>query len=130
MSISGGGDNSQVTTTHISIFQINEKPIKAESTEPLMINEGDEVLVAGSISKGIFNGLAYKNLTTHAEGNEGWLLMLFFGIVFPIVGLFCVMFLDIFFKIIGSVFLGAGIYALLRGIRVMQATNALRQEAP
>lgn len=135
VSISGGGENSQIITTHISVFQIDRRQIKAKSSEPLMINECDKVLVVGNTYRGIFNALAYKNLTTCVEGNEGWVLMLIFGVVLSGTGIVAIStfsnpFFGVFPKIIGSIFIAIGIYTLFRSARVLQAVNELRQEAP
>ncbi|MDH5178278.1 MAG: hypothetical protein OEZ39_19820 [Gammaproteobacteria bacterium] len=53
VSISGGGENSRVKTTHIVVFRIAARQIKIKSGEPLMINEGDEVFAVGYTRSGI-----------------------------------------------------------------------------
>lgn len=133
VSISGGGNDSQITTTHIAVFQIEGRQVKAKSGEPLLINEGDSVIAVGSISSGVFNALAYKNLTTLTEGNEGWVMMLVFGVVFPCVAVFAFAtfsspFFGIMPRIVSGAFFAFGMFALFRGGRVMKAISILRQQ--
>lgn len=133
VSISGGGKDSQITTTHISLFQIDGRQIKASSSEPVTINDGDEVLVVGRTGSGTFNALAYKNLTTSVEGNAGWALAMMLGVVFPIAGIYTIIkfsdpFFGVFPKIIGGIFIAVGVYMIYSGARVLQAINQLRQK--
>lgn len=134
-----GGENSSVTTIHIAIFQIAGRQIKAKSNEPPMINENDQVIVVGITKKGIFNALAHKNLTTSVEGNEGWILRLRLGAFLPCIGVAALsafagnsysaysepIFLRIFPKIIGGVFVVFGIYNLYYGLQVRRAVSEL-----
>ncbi len=133
ISVSGGGNNSSVTTTHIAIFQIEGRQIQCKSSEPILINEGDMVMVASKTGSGILNGYAYMNLNTRAVGNEGWVLMLFFGVLFPAVSVAVFsIFSDPFFgvlpKVIGGIFLVVGLGMFYRGIRVLQAVRVLKKD--
>ncbi|WP_333653447.1 hypothetical protein [Dissulfurispira sp.] len=125
-----GGDVT--TTTHICIFQLDGRTVKVKSSEPPIINEGDNVIVAGNSSGGVFYAFAYRNLTSHTEGNEGYFLMFLFGVIFPVASVmifstFSNPFFGILPKIIASVFLLAGLYMLFRGIRVLQAVKLLKE---
>lgn len=130
--VSGGGKDGHVTTTHICIFQLDGRTVKAKSSEPPIINDGDNVIVAGSSSGGVFNAFAYRNITSQADGNEGYILMFLFGVIFPVAsvmifGTFSDPFFGIFPKIIGSVFILAGLYMLFRGVRILQAVKLLKE---
>jgi hypothetical protein len=130
--VSGGGNDSQVTTTHVTHFQINGKLIKTTAS-PLMINDGDDVLAVGNLNKGIFNALAFNNFSNGITGNQGWAVMLLFGIGFPVVSVFSYLqFSDPFFgfipKIVSGVFMLAGLYMLFRGIQVFQAATIVKDE--
>jgi hypothetical protein len=144
INVSGGGENNQVTTTHISIFQLTGRQIKAKSSEPLMINEGDKLIVAGSTQKGVLNSYAHKNLTTNIEGNEGWILRLIFGLIMPCVGIGAMaafadnsnsfgmysepLIFRMLPKFVGGFFIVFGIYNIFCAARVLQAIKELRQE--
>jgi hypothetical protein len=140
VSVSGGGKDANVTTSHITLFQINGKQMKVTSSEPVMIEEGDEVLLAGSERNGVFNAIAYKNITTGARGNTAYLSHLIIGVVFPAAAIFFfttfagkidldfapkpLQFLPI---IVPAIFFLAGIYILVTGFRIMKARDMLNQ---
>ncbi len=138
VSVSGGGKDTNVTTSHISLFQINGKQIKVTSGEPVMIEEGDEVLLAGGEKNGVFNAVAYRNITTGARGSTPYLSHLIIGIVFPVFSIFFftafsgsfnfdsapkpMQFIPI---IIPIIFFITGIYILVTGFRIMKARDML-----
>jgi hypothetical protein len=135
VSVSGGGEDSAVITTHITVFQVDGVPVRAKAREPVMVTEGDKVLVAGYARSGVLNALAYRNLTTFAEGNEGWGKLLVFGTIFPLVGVVAFgAFSDSFFGgvplLVGGIFIAVGGYALYRAVRVLQACKLIGQETP
>ncbi|MFO1386318.1 MAG: hypothetical protein U1F55_09055 [Chitinivorax sp.] len=91
------------------------------------------MLVVGTTRNGVFNALAYKNLSTSVEGNEGWVMMLVFGIISPIAGISTITtFSDPFFGILptigGCIFIAIGMYMLFRGNRILQAVKQLGQD--
>ena len=131
VSISGGGNDSQVTTTHLTHFNIDGKIVKTVAS-PLMINDGDDVFAVGNTSNGMLNALAFKNFTNNVTGNQGWLIMLLFGIGFPVVSVISYLqFSDPFFgivpKIVSGVFLVAGLVMFFRGVRIFLAANVVKQ---
>ncbi|KAA0894224.1 hypothetical protein [Oryzomonas rubra] len=79
--ISGtGGDNdSQVTTTHVAVVRIGNRHVRIKSSEAVLVNNGDRIVVAGSGGRGLFKALAYRNVTTGATGNAGRIPPLFLG---------------------------------------------------
>jgi hypothetical protein len=128
--ISGGGNDGHVTTTHISLFQIEGQQIKIKSNEPPIIDENDTVAVAGRLKSGIFSAYAYKNLTTGVSGNEGMLTIFLFGLIMPAAGIFAFYsfsdpFFGIFPKVIGAVFIFFGLYMFNRGMRIREASGVL-----
>lgn len=141
VSVSGGGDrNSTVTTTHIALFQINNRQIKVSSTEPVLIEEGDEVVIAGSVRRGLFEALAYRNVTTGITGNQAYVVNLILGIIFPAaaVGFFTSFMRSGFFSAgfgipgmlpaaVSAIFFITGIYILFTGFRTMKAKNMVDQ---
>ena len=129
--VSGGGRNSHVTTSHISMFLLDKQQVQIKSTEPFMIDEDDLVYVAGKIKSGLFKGYAYKNTTTGVSGDSGILVMFLFSLVFPGIGIsILISFSDPFFglfpKVLGSIFIGVGLYMFYQATLVLKATNLLR----
>ncbi|MEH8208091.1 hypothetical protein [Aeromonas veronii] len=127
--ISGGGRDSGVTTTHVTIFHLDGQPVQLKSREAVLVDENDNVAVAGKVNNGIFNAYAYINNTTGVSGNIGMGIHFFFGIVFPVAGAFAInAFSDPFFgpmpKLIGAGFIGIGLYMLYKGIQISNASRA------
>lgn len=132
--------NRSKRTVHISRFQIDGRQIKFESPKPQIINEGDQMLVVGNTQNGIFNALAYKNLTTGFEGYQSWFFILFGGVIFLGAGVAIISILFFFqtpgvgatigVVIFGSVFFAFSALLLFWGARTLQAVNELRKEAP
>ena len=130
VSVSGGSHDTQVSTTHTAIFVLSGQQVNATSNEPLLINEGDSIVAVGSTSKGIFNALAYKNLTTQAEGGRGWIVSLIFGIIFSFAAISIFMtfsnpFFGILPKIVSGVFFAVGVAALHQSWQVKKAISML-----
>jgi hypothetical protein len=126
---SSGGENSQTSTTHISVFQLNAQPVQVLADSPVMIDEGDTVLVAGQVKNGGFKAFAYQNVTTGVHDSAGWILNVFIGSLFAIGGLLaCV---SIFGSdwgpvILGLPFLLIGSYAAHGGFSVLSAIKELK----
>ena len=132
-----GGHNSHVTTTHISLFLVDGKQVKVTTSQPVMINENDEVALAGETKRGVFNAYAYRNITTGANGDTGGISFILFGIGFPIAAVY--FFLNfkgektlqelISFSIIPvlvpAIFFMAGLYILYTGIKIKSYANEL-----
>lgn len=128
--VGGGGKDGHVSTTHISIFQIDGKPVQVESNRPVIIDENDVVAVAGELKNGIFMGSAYKNFSVGVSGDEGVLSWLLLGTIFPIVGLtVMVMYINKNSGLValgGLVFFVAGIYMFLKAMKINKASNELK----
>ncbi|WP_017223511.1 hypothetical protein [Moritella dasanensis] len=124
------GKGSSVSTTHISLFQIEGQPVKVKSNEPLMIENHDLICVAGNKNKGLFNAYAYKNLTTGVSGNENITLIFIFGLILLFVGVsvfakFSVPFFGFMPKILSLVFVFSGLYSFYMGNQVLKASKLL-----
>ncbi|HCE3705881.1 TPA: hypothetical protein NG682_004671 [Vibrio parahaemolyticus] len=120
--ISGGGNNSVTTTTHVTIFQVDGQPVKIKSNEIVLVDENDRVTVAGKISKGVFNAYAYVNNTTGVSGNVGKGILYFFCVILPFAGLFALS----LFPLVGWLFILGGIYAFYKATQVSKAVRILR----
>ncbi len=131
VSISGGNE-SEVSTTHIAMFQIGDKQVTLKSKEPVLINEGNEVVLAGTDKSGVFNALAYKNCATGAEGNAGWFGRMLFGLFFPIVSVivwrtFPGDSFSLIPKLFAAMFLCSGLYMLSSGANVFRAVGVVKE---
>ncbi|EHE6926753.1 hypothetical protein [Vibrio cholerae] len=129
--ISGGGRDSSVTTTHVTIFHLDGQPVKIKSREAVIVDNSDTMTVAGKVRNGVFNAYAYINNTTGVSGNIGLAIHYFFGIVFPFAGLFAInTFSDPFFGVIptilGAGFIGVGLYMFYKGTQISKASKLLR----
>ncbi len=127
------GENSHVVTTHIGLLMLNGRQVRLKSGQPLLINEGDQIVVAGDEAGGVFKGLAYRNLDTQVAGDEGWIAQSVAGAVFGAGSLLALLrFSDAGFgpmpQLVASAFLAVGAYLLWRGWRVRQACLLLRRQ--
>ena len=87
--VNGRGYKTKGSTKQIAIFNVNNTPVEIRLAASIIINDGDEVIVAGSKSRGVLTGFAYKNLTVRASGRSpvinhliGGLFCLFLGLAF------------------------------------------------
>ncbi|CAG0996818.1 hypothetical protein [Geobacter sp.] len=63
VSLSGGGKDSSVTTSHIYILEINGKTIKFDFYDPAIISDGDNIIVVGKQKNGVVEAAIYYNVT-------------------------------------------------------------------
>jgi hypothetical protein len=130
--VGGGQAHTPVHTTHIALFELDARAVKVSSSEPVLINEGDAVRVAGVSHRGAFEALAYRNLSTSSEGDQGWLAALILGSMLGVLGLGL---LAQSFRgghwwalaIIGAILAAAGSHFAFRGVRVLAALSVLRR---
>lgn len=83
--VSGGGDHT--STDQIAIFEIDRRPVELSLPFSIIIDNGDEVRLAGVIRKGVFNAMAYRNLANNASGKGRVFINILLGTIFTIVGL-------------------------------------------
>ena len=102
--VSGGENNT--STSHVAIFEIDKRPVELKLPRSIILDNGDEVLLAGKVKKGLFKALAYKNLTNNVSGKGAVILHMLLGVIFTIVGLATIPFG------IGLIFAPAGIYMI------------------
>lgn len=68
-SMVAGSDGTTVSVTYIAIFELDGQAVKYTAAEPPILKEGDTVVVAGLVKRGLFEAVAYRNLTTHVAGS-------------------------------------------------------------
>ncbi|MBT5231219.1 MAG: hypothetical protein HOM11_13185 [Methylococcales bacterium] len=61
--------------------EINGKPVELHVFSKAVINEGDEIAVAGKFSRGVFKARAYKNTTNGASGKRWVFILLGLGLM-------------------------------------------------
>src|SRR5690554_3636365 len=78
--VNGGKDSA--STNHVAVFEIANKPIELKLPDSIIIEDGDEVLLAGETKKGLFKALAYKNLRNNVSGKGPVAVYMILGIIF------------------------------------------------
>lgn len=112
-----GGGESFIGSNQIATFQIEGKPVELKLPSGIIIEDGDEVVVAGSEKNGVLKAHAYKNIANGATGKNYIGINISFGILFAIVGVFA----SAVFGLVGIVFVLIGIYTLYKGIEYSKA---------
>ena len=134
-SISGGGDNSPVQTTHILLFKVDGRQVKLSSASPAMISDNDIVVLAGIEKDGAFVALAYRNETTGVIGNAGTLGPAI-GVLVGLIGaafaftVFGSSSFGVFPKLIGLVFLAVATFSAIRFLKIKSAADLLAATRP
>jgi hypothetical protein len=128
-----GDDFYPASTTFYTLFEIDGRKVSIRSRAPQPVSEGDRLAVAGAARNGVFQGEAYKNLTTQVHGSEDWVLVTALGVVVPAMALAAVLAFDV--APAGSwlamlVSGGYGSCLLRRGVRVWRATRLLGRAIP
>jgi hypothetical protein len=135
-SIEVGGNDKSTSTTHVVNFQLGPQAVMFRGSNPPAINDGDEVTVAGTIRKGLFEALAYRNSSTGVTGDSNSIAAVIVGAIFLLVGaggvLAC---LSVAIRqgkaegLLGVAFFGIfaafGVYALRKFVRVREAAALL-----
>lgn len=103
------GTDNQTSTSHIAVFELDGKPIELKISESIIFSEGDKVLVAGKLKRGLFRGMAYFNITRGVKGRQSSLAYWIVGIAF------CV----------SVIFLPIGIGLLMHGLKIERAFRAV-----
>jgi hypothetical protein len=144
LSLSGGGNNSGISTKHHALFSLDDgTTVVFNSGAPAIIRDGDQVVVAGKQKGRLIKADAYWNKTAHVSGNAGqWSSLLLgsfvslLGMIAFIIGLFQPGFLvtsplnfgDMLIAIgIGLFFSSMGFYHLYRWLRIRAAVRLLNQ---
>ncbi len=62
--VSGGANNTAVSTTYIALFRLGQRQVEFSSGQPLPVTDGDQVVVAGREYQGTLYADAIRNVTT------------------------------------------------------------------
>lgn len=87
-----GTHTVSVQTTHSAIFDINGQIVSITGSVPIILFDGDQVVVGGRLKgDGVFHATAYENETRRVRGGSdlGW--------EFYFLAMFCIIFSSIWF---------------------------------
>ncbi len=127
-------ENHLQTTYHAS-FLINGRQILIELHQPILIEEGEMVAIAGQDKNGAFKALAYRNLDTKVSACGPYSLYLGMGVALIIAGSAFLYGLLTGFKmhnlmvelsVVPSIFIMVGGYLIFKGLKIKNALSYLR----
>lgn len=117
-----GGEHG-TSTSHVATFQLSSSPVRLKMPDSMIIAEGDSIVVAGTMKRGVLNAVAYRNLTNGALGKGPVVLHFVMGAIFTIIGLGGLL------AFIGIPFLLVGIWALVHATHLSNAYSAVEGAA-
>jgi len=130
--VSGGGQDMPVSTTHIMSFELDSVTVRVRFGEPPVIENGDELIVAGEMCGDVFEAYAYHNLTRRVRGHQSIVGYLVIGTVFPILGFWSLKTFPsaasgfgLMSMVVSGVFIAVGVYQLYHGLKVWAAQRLL-----
>ncbi|QBE65020.1 hypothetical protein [Pseudoduganella lutea] len=113
---------------HAAVFRLDGQLVKIVSAAPLVIAEGQELLVVGKRRAKLFTAYAHRNLTTGQEGHEGWATRLLVTILVVTGALWLGGMMGGDYGVVfGIVFLALGVAMAWRSLEVVQALVMLRR---
>jgi hypothetical protein len=113
------GDRNSTFTTQVAVFEIGNRPIELKLPDSIIIENGDEVIVAGETKKGLFKALAYKNLRNNVSGKGNVAVYMILGIIFTLLGLGTII------VGVGLIFAPLGIFMILHSRKLSKAYEAV-----
>jgi hypothetical protein len=139
INVSGGENNTSVSTWHHTIFKIDGTTVMFTSAVPAVISEGDRLVVAGRLKGRLLKAEAYVNQTAQVRGDAGmWasFAAMIFCLLLGMVALGIVLLgslvpwlpsLDqlgiILIMMFGGILCGIGLYSLYRWMRIRDAVK-------
>jgi hypothetical protein len=82
------GNDKSVSTSHVAVFDLDGQAVEIKLRESIVLANGDQAIVAGDTKRGLFRGLAYRNVTRRVDGKGPIAVYLFIGIIFCAVVVF------------------------------------------
>lgn len=76
-----GGDNS-TSTSHVAVFSVAGRSVELKLSESIVIDNGDDVLLAGNVKRGLFKAMAYRNRTKGVDGKGPVVIFWILGLIF------------------------------------------------
>ncbi|MDP1539550.1 MAG: hypothetical protein U0998_10370 [Moraxellaceae bacterium] len=134
--MSGHGLNRHrsVHSTHICLLTVQGKAVVIRTHHPIAINDGDQLILAGTTKHGSLHALAHHNLSNGAHSHDGIWSHLVAGPVLVAISVYLGLSLNgahingfPFHWLISGAFLAAGVFAVLKGVRIKQAATLVTQ---
>jgi hypothetical protein len=82
------GNDKSVSTSQVAVFDLGGQAVEIKLMESIVLSNGDQVVVAGDTKRGLFRGLAYRNVTRRVDGKGPAWIYLIVGIVFCVIIVF------------------------------------------
>ncbi|MBT80304.1 MAG: hypothetical protein CL587_07915 [Alteromonadaceae bacterium] len=114
--------SGSASTSHAAVFKIGKRPVELKLSENIILENGDEVLLAGKVKKGLFKALAYNNLTSNVSGKGDVTPCMLMGVLFTVAGLATIT------SGIGLIFTPAGIYMIWYSQQLLKAYKIVTSE--
>ncbi|HEX8604138.1 MAG TPA: hypothetical protein VF774_15940 [Pseudoduganella sp.] len=113
---------------HAAVFRLDGQLVKIVSSAPLVIAEGQELLVVGRRRAKVFAAYAHRNLSTGAEGHESWATRLVVTILVVTAALWLGGWLGGDYAVVfGITFIALGVAMAWRSLEVVQAIVMLKR---
>lgn len=128
VSLSGGGKDSSVTTTHIYILEINGQTIKFEFYDPAIISDGDNIIVVGKQKNGVIEAVIYYNETRNIRYYNYSKTILIVSLILLLIGFGFGIILGREDGIIfGGIFLAVGLIFVYKYLTLREAITKLER---
>lgn len=131
ISVTGGGNDSQATTTYIALFRLDGRPVQFRCGRPVAFADGDRLKAAGRARATDFLAYACRNLTTGSTYNSGIWGNVIAAVFLPIFGLifcwFASMLLGHLAALIYVFFLAGAAYCVYRAVMTSTALGLVRE---
>ena len=124
-------DPGSGATWRTATFKIDQHQVRIDSHSRIGIDNGERVVVIGRMRGGQLKSLAYKNLTTQAQGDSGYLSSGLVGGVLLIVALSLLAASEVLaallFASVGAIFIH---YSIRVAVALRDIKNEASQETP
>ncbi len=127
--ITGGSrnNNTGTSTTYVTLFRVNNRPIEFRTGRPISVSDGDQVVVAGVLSRtNALRAYACRNITTGEITNAGLLSSVFALVLIPAVLCF-ITFVAV--GMFGKIALLGGIVLIALAMAILLRQIVLTQQA-
>ena len=132
--VSGGGNNSAVSTTYIALFRLERCQVQFSGNSPLSVSDGDQVFVAGRQWQGTLYADAVRNVATGATKHSGIVSRVVLAVFVLLFGVFAAWMATLGLGPRGGWvflgFVGGAAYLLWRAAQTSSALHAVQSLVP
>jgi hypothetical protein len=134
--MSGHGLNRHrsVQSTHVCLLTVQGKAVIIRTHYPIAINEGDQLVLAGTLKRGSLQALAHHNLSNGSHSHDGIWSHLIAGPILVTIAVYLGLSLDgahingfPLHWLISAAFFAAGVFAVFKGMRIKLASSLVSQ---